>query len=400
MLEAIERMAELTGKPLSAMPNAGKPKEVEGRNIYLSSPDYFAEYARRFAMAGVKVIGGCCGTTPRDIQAAKSAVKALKPVEHGRRFKEIAHVSSPVTPVPREKKSRLAAKIAKGEFVKIIEITPPRGWNVSPAVTAARALEEARIDAVNIPDGPRASSRMSPLALAIGIERETSVESLLHYCCRDRNLIGIQSDLMGAYSLGIKNILLITGDPPKLGDYPDATAVFDIDSIGLVNVVDRLNHGQDIGGNSFGKPTGFFVGVGVNPQAPDLAYEIHRFRYKVEAGAEFAITQPVFDPEQLLAFLEKIGDCRIPIIAGIWPLASLRNAEFLRSEVPGVVIPDRIMDRMRKAEERGDAVQEGIRIARECLVGVQQDVQGVQVSTPFGKYEKALEVIRGVCDHE
>jgi methionine synthase I (cobalamin-dependent)/5,10-methylenetetrahydrofolate reductase len=396
MLEAIELVAKLTDKPLSAMPNAGKPKEVEGRNIYLSSPDYFAEYARRFAMAGVKVIGGCCGTTPRDIQAAKAALKSMKPVGHEKRFRRPASPETAVATVPREKKSALGKKIAARRFVTIVEITPPRGWDPSRALDAARVLKKAGVDAVNIPDGPRASSRMSPLALAVATERETGMECVLHYCCRDRNLLGMQSDLLGAHSLGIRNLLIITGDPPKLGDYPDATAVFDVDSIGLVHVVNSLNHGVDIGGNRFGTPTGFLVGVGVNPQAPNLDYEIRRFRHKVDAGAEFAITQPVFDPEPLLAFLRKIGDCRIPIIAGIWPLASLRNAEFLRSEVPGVTIPESVMERMREAEAGQKAAREGVAIARECLLAVKESVQGVQIGAPLGKVEKALEVLEAL----
>ncbi|MFQ5906128.1 MAG: bifunctional homocysteine S-methyltransferase/methylenetetrahydrofolate reductase [bacterium] len=395
MLEAIEVMAGLTKRPLSAMPNAGKPKEVEGRNIYLSSPDYFAEYARRFATAGTKVIGGCCGTTPKEIHSAKAAIKALKPVEHGRRWKQVATEVAPVQLIPQDEKSGLARKISKQEFVRVVEIVPPRGWDVSKVLKAARALKEAGIDAVNIPDGPRASSRMSSLALAATIEREVGIESVLHYCCRDRNLLGMQSGLLGAYSLGIRNVLIITGDPPKLGDYPDATAVFDVDSIGMVNVVNRLNHGRDIGNDAFGDPTGFFIGVGVNPQAPNLDYEIRRFWYKVDAGAEFAMTQPVFDPGALLDFLPRISHCLIPIIVGIWPLASLRNAEFLRSEVPGVHVPDHVMERMRRAEEKGGAAEEGIKIARECLLHVKDSVQGVQVGSPFGKFERAIEVVSG-----
>ena len=395
MLETIEAMASLTGKPLSAMPNAGKPKEIEGRNIYMSSPDYFAQYARRFVIAGVKVIGGCCGTTPKDIRAAKSAIKALKPVEHGTRWKQTTPQVRPVEVIPLAKKSKLAAKVARGEFIRMVEIVPPRGCDPSKVIEAARSLRDAGIDAINIPDGPRASSRMSPLALAAILEREVGIECLLHYCCRDRNLLGMQSGLLGAYCLGIKNILIITGDPPKLGDYPDATAVFDVDSIGLVNVVSRLNHGRDIGDNAFGDPTGFFIGVGVNPQAPKIDYEIHRFWYKVDAGAEFAITQPVFDSDVLLEFLDKIAHCRIPIVVGIWPLASLRNAEFLRSEVPGIYIPDSVMERMERAERAGRAEEEGTRIAKECLAGVRERVQGVQVSSPFGKYHRAIEVAGG-----
>jgi 5,10-methylenetetrahydrofolate reductase len=395
MLEAIETMAPLTGKPLSAMPNAGKPKEVEGRNIYLSSPEHFAEYVRRFVMAGAEVVGGCCGTTPRDIRAAAAAIRALKPVEHGARWRPAPIEVAPVEMVPVEEKSRLARKVSRGEFIRLVEIVPPRGWSAAAVIESARKLKEAGVDAINIPDGPRASSRMSPLAMAAIIEREVGVETVLHYCCRDRNLLGMQSGLLGACGLGIRNLLLITGDPPKLGNYPDATAVFDVDSIGLVNVVSCLNRGRDIGGNAFGEPTGFFIGVGVNPQAPNIDYEIHRFWYKVDAGAEFAITQPVFDPEVLLGFIEKISHCLIPIVVGIWPLASVRNAEFLRSEVPGVSVPESVMTRMRRAEEEGRAGQEGVLIAKECLAAVLSKVQGAQVSAPFGKYERAIEVLKG-----
>jgi homocysteine S-methyltransferase len=287
----------------------------------------------------------------------------------------------------------LSAKISCKEFVKIVEITPPRGCDVSKALQTAKMLKKEGVDAINIPDGPRASSRMSSMAIAVAIQKGAKIESLLHYCCRDRNLLGMQSDLLGAYSLGIKNILIITGDPPKLGDYPHATGVFDVDAIGLVNVANRLNFGVDIGGNIFKKPTGFFIGVGVNPLASDLEYEIERFNHKVSAGAEYAITQPVFDPESLLDFLTKIEEFRIPIIAGIWPLTSLRNAEFLRSEVPGIEVPDNVMARMRTAEAKGDAGNEGIRIAQECLLAIRDSVEGVQVNSPLGKYKKALKVL-------
>ena len=396
MLAAVETMVPYTDRPISAMPNAGTPRTVEGRSIYLTSPDYFAEYVRRFVRAGVKIIGGCCGTTPGDIRQAKTALRSMKPVEPARRREEKEPERTEVECISLEDKSRLSAKISDREFVRLVEIVPPRGWNPAKALAAAAALEKAGVDAINIPDGPRASSRMSPLALAISIERETGMESLLHYCCRDRNLLGMQSDLLGAYSLGIRNILVITGDPPKLGDYPHATGVFDVDAIGLLRMVQLLNRGTDIGGNTFRNPTGFLIGVGVNPQAPEPAHEIERFHRKVESGAEFAITQPVFDPQTLLGFLESISSFRIPVIAGIWPLTSLRNAEFLRSEVPGVSIPERVMERMRDAEGRGEAGEEGIRIARECLSAVKAHVEGVQVNSPFGKYGKALRILEDI----
>ena len=258
-----------------------------------------------------------------------------------------------------------------------------------------RALKTAGVDAVNVPDGPRAQSRMGVLPSALMIEREVGLETVIHYCCRDRNLLGMLSDILGAAAAGLRNILVITGDPPKMGPYPDSTAVFDIDSIGLTNLVYRLNHGLDPGNNPIGAPTKWVIGVGVNPAAVDLDRELSRFHWKVDAGAEFAVTQPVFDPAQLDTFLKRVESFRIPLVAGIWPLLSLRNAEFLANEVPGVSVPESVLSRMRAAQEKGKdaALAEGVRIAKEMLAGVRGDVQGVQVSAPFGKVEVALEVL-------
>jgi methionine synthase I (cobalamin-dependent)/5,10-methylenetetrahydrofolate reductase len=397
MLRCIERMARVTSLPLSAMPNAGVPREVEGRNIYLCSPDYLAEYAKRFILSGVKVVGGCCGTTPAHIKAMRGAVKALQPPKR----------SVMTVDLPREEKtapkkirmsdkSALGRKLEVGEFVTSVEIVPPRGHNPSAAISVARLLESHGVDCVNIPDGPRASARMSPLALAAIFVGSTKIEVLLHYTCRDRNMLGMQSDLLGVHALGIRNLLIITGDPPKMGDYPDATAVFDVDSIGLTNVVNYLNMGIDIGGKKMDEPTAFLIGVGANPGAVKLDYEISRFAYKVEAGAEFAVTQPIFDIALLENFLRRVEHHRIPVLAGIWPLWSLRNAEFLHNEVPGVNIPADIMERMRRAQEAGAerARQEGVAIAQEILTSVKGVVQGVQISPPLGKYEFALEVLK------
>jgi homocysteine S-methyltransferase len=261
-------------------------------------------------------------------------------------------------------------------------------------IESVRLLKEAGVDAINVPDGPRAQSRMGALPVSTLIEKEVGIETVMHYCCRDRNLLAMSSDLLGAAALGLRNILIITGDPPKMGPYPEATAVFDIDSIGLVNMINHLNHGLDIGGNPIGEPTSFFVGVGVNPCAVDLDYELHRFDWKVKAGAEFAITQPTFDVEQLKKFLKRVEHYHIPIIAGIWPLVSYRNAEFLANEVPGVVVPHSILDRMRKIADKEAALREGISIAREIFHEVHDLVQGVQISAPFGKVEYALEVLK------
>jgi methionine synthase I (cobalamin-dependent)/5,10-methylenetetrahydrofolate reductase len=392
ILEAIEQMRALTSRKLSAQPNAGMPRDVQGRQMYMCSPEYMAKYAKRLINAGAKFVGGCCGTTPEHIKLMVDAVRALSPGRRAVRAITVEEQAVQVEPVPLAERSRLARKVARGEFVTSVEIVPPKGCDPAKMIESVRTLKEAGIDAVNVPDGPRAQLRMGALAVSVIIEQQVGIEAVTHYCCRDRNLLGMQSDLLGAAALGLRNFLLITGDPPKMGPYPDATAVFDIDAIGLTNMVNRLNHGLDPGGNPIGQPTAFFIGVGVNPGAIDLDHEIRRFEWKVEAGAEFAITQPVFDAEQLKTFLQRIAHCRIPIIPGIWPLVSYRNAEFLSNEVPGVSVPPRVLERMRQAPDSAAALKEGVRIAQETLAEVRPYVQGVQVSAPFGKIPHALEV--------
>lgn len=392
MLDVIQLIQEYTDKPLAAQPNAGHPRLYQGRTIYMCSPEYMASYARKLIKAGVQLIGGCCGTTPEHIAEIARSVKALQP----RRV--LLHPSaSPkacpeVEPIPLAQKSRLAAKLAQGQKVVSVELTPPRGCDPTAIINKARILHEKGIDAINLPDGPRASARMSNQILSLLIHQQVGIEPIPHYCCRDRNLLGMQSDLLGLYAGGIQNILLVTGDPPKLGDYPDATAVFDIDAIGLTNLVYGLNHGYDLGRNALNQPTGYLIGVGVNPVAVDLEKEISRFFYKVEAGAEYAITQPIFDLEGFRRFLERVESHRIPILAGIWPLASYRNAEFMNNEVPGVEIPDAVMQRMYEAEQRGEGRLEGVRIAQEMVTALSDEIQGIQVSAPFGKIELALQV--------
>jgi methionine synthase / methylenetetrahydrofolate reductase(NADPH) len=390
--EAIQIMASVSAKKFSAQPNAGLPREIDGRKMYMCSPEYMAKYARRFIQSGVKFIGGCCGTTPEHIRHIANAVKAATP-------QRIVSVSVPkeqevyVQAVPTAERSNFARKICTGEFVTSVEIVPPKGCDPEKMLESVHQLKEAGVDAVNIPDGPRAQSRMGALGTAILIQQNVpGIEPVVHYCCRDRNLLGMMSDLLGAAGLGVRNLLIITGDPPKMGPYPEATAVFDVDSIGLTNMVSRLNHGLDIGGNPIGKPTSFLIGVGVNPCAVDLDHEIKRFEWKVDAGAQFAVTQPVFDYEQLVIFLKRIEHCRIPIIAGIWPLVSYRNAEFLSNEVPGISVPNTVLERMRKVEGQEAARQEGLAIAREMLQRVRPLVQGVQVSAPFGRVPYALDV--------
>jgi methionine synthase / methylenetetrahydrofolate reductase(NADPH) len=399
ILEAIERMAAVTDRKLSAQPNAGMPRDVGGRSMYMASPEYMASYARHLIQAGAKIVGGCCGTTPEHIKAMVEGVRPLAPRTRVIPGETREHAASGDTrapgrePAPLASRSKFGAKLAAGAFVTSVEIVPPRGVDTAKLEQDAEALAKAGVDAINVPDGPRAQSRMGAIATSLIIERQ-GIEAVTHYACRDRNLLGMLSDLLGASALGLRNLLLVTGDPPKMGPYPDATAVFDIDAIGLTNLVRKLNRGLDPGNNPIGEPTKFVVGVGVNPAAIDPAHELKRFHWKVEAGAEYAITQPVFDPAQLETFLSSIEDARIPIVAGIWPLVSARNAEFLANEVPGVTVPQAVLDRMRKASEQSKehALAEGIAIAREMLERVRGSVQGVQVSAPFGRIEYALEV--------
>src|SRR5947208_10731782 len=398
VLEAVEKLVKATDRPISAVPNAGLPKDVGDRKIYLASPEYMASYARRMIEAGARIVGGCCGTTPEHIKKIRDYVASVVP-RHQPTVVSRDAVTAPagVEAAPLAQRSRFGAKLARGELVTSVEIVPPRGVDPAPMFAQCRALKAAGVDAVNVPDGPRAQSRMGALLSSVIVEQQVGIETVTHYCCRDRNLLGMLSDLLGASAVGLRNMLLITGDPPKMGPYPDATAVFDIDAIGLTNLVANLNRGMDPGGNAIGKPTSFVVGVGVNPAAIDPAQEIKRFEWKVDAGAEYAITQPVFDPDQLERFLRKIEHVRIPVVAGIWPLVSVRNAEFLANEVPGVLVPHEIIARMRDANDKSKdhAIAEGIAIAREMLERVRGNVQGVQVSAPFGKVELALQVFEG-----
>ena len=395
VLTAIEAMRSASALPLAAMPNAGLPRAVEGRNIYLCSPEYMAEFARNAIAAGVQIVGGCCGTTPNHIRAMRSAMRAIDAQARVQVTGAAPPLSTETPPAPLSERSRIGSLIANDSFVSLVEIVPPRGISCANEIEGARKLAQLGVHAINVPDSPRASARMSAQSLCIQIQQHTGIETILHYTCRDRNLLSIQSDLLGASSLGLHNILCLTGDPPKLGNYPDATAVFDVDSIGLVNIVHRLNHGLDIGANAIGASTNFTIGVAANPGVPDIEQELRRFFYKVEAGAEYAITQPVFDLRLLESFLKRIEGHRIPVIAGIWPLTSLRNAEFMKNDLR-VSMPDEIMQRMAHSGSPDAARQEGIRIAQEMLTAVRPMVQGVQVSAPFGRYAAAAEVIASV----
>ncbi|MBV9504474.1 MAG: bifunctional homocysteine S-methyltransferase/methylenetetrahydrofolate reductase [Acidobacteriia bacterium] len=396
-LDALERMVQVTSKPLSAMPNAGLPARVEGRNIYLCSPEYMAQYARRMLAAGVKVIGGCCGTTPDHIRAIVSEARSFEPQQIRRTvtIEEAEIQAQALPPVPAAEKSKLGAKLAEQRFVAMVEILPPRGVDATREIEGARLCAQHGIDCINVPDGPRASARMSAQVTCQLIQEEAGIEAVDHFCCRDRNLLGIQSELLGAHAAGIRNLICITGDPPRMGIYPEATAVFDVDSIGLVHIIHNLNRGLDLGGNPMGSQTAFLIGVGANPGALNLEEEIRRLERKVEAGAEYIVTQPVFDLDLLEAFLGRIRHVNIPVVCGIWPLTSFRNAEFMANELR-VPVPERFIDRMRRADSGERARVEGVAIAREMVEHVRPMVQGVQLSAPFGRYALALQVAEAI----
>jgi homocysteine S-methyltransferase len=394
VLTAIEAMRAATTLPLAAMPNAGMPRAVEGRNIYLCSPEYMASFARKAIQAGVQIVGGCCGTTPNHIRAMRSAMRAMDeqvPIEI---TGAAPAVNAETPPAPLRERSQIGSLLADGSFITLVEMAPPKGINCMNEIDGAQLLAQLGVHAINVPGTARASARMSAQSLCIQIQQHTGMETILQYTCRDRNVLSIQSDLLGASSIGLHNIVCVTGDPPKLGNYPDATSVYDVDSIGLVNIVRGLNHGLDIGSNAIGASTNFTIAVSANPAVPDIEQELRRFFYKVEAGAEYAVTQPVFDLRLLESFLERIESHRIPVIAGIWPLTSLRNAEFMKNDLR-VSMPEEIMLRMAQADTPDAARREGILIAQEMIEAVRPFVQGVQVSAPFGQYAIAAEVLAG-----
>jgi methionine synthase / methylenetetrahydrofolate reductase(NADPH) len=393
MLETLEKMLPHTQKPTSAMPNAGHPTSVEGRNIYLTSPEYMAQYARRFLWAGARIVGGCCGTTPEHIRNIRSEARSLQPGHRSltATTEEPKAQAKAMPKVAVAAKSQLGAKLAAGTFVAFVEILPPRGIDASKEIEGAKLCKAAGIDCINVPDGPRASARMSAQVTCQLMQAQAGIETVLHFCCRDRNILGIQSELLGAHAAGVRNLICITGDPPRMGTYPDATAVFDVDAIGLTNIVNNLNCGLDIGGNPMGSQTALALGVGANPGALNLDEEVRRTEWKVRAGAEYIVTQPVFDLDMLETFLRRIEAFRIPVIAGIWPLTSYRNAEFMVNELR-VPVPSPYMERMRIAETPDKARQEGVAIAREMVERVRPIVQGVQLSAPFGRYTMAIEV--------
>jgi len=398
MLDFMENMSRISDKPLAIMPNAGRPQYTDGRMIYLSTPEYFSVYTKRFIDRGVRVLGGCCGTTPEHISKMANAL-AMKQtrIQHSINIGVKPITKEPLPdPVPVDEKSNLSKKLTSGKQVVLVEMVPPRSTDITKPLEGAQLLKESKVDAINIPDGPRASARMTGLAMAVLLQNQVGIETVLHYTCRDRNLLGMQSDLLGAAAMGIRNILAITGDPPMIGDYPQATAVFDIDAIGLVHLISNLNHGIDVGEKRIGDPTAFFTGVGMDPNSVNPENEINRLQMKKGAGAEYIITQPVFDVGSLEAFLEKVELGDLYLIAGIWPLVSLRNAEFMKNEVPGVFVPDEVIQRIAKFQTKEDQLKVGIEIAQSMVDQVQGFVQGIQVSAPFGRYPLAVKVAESI----
>lgn len=395
MLSAVEKVIGSITKPLVVQPNAGHPQKLDGRMIYLSTPEYFTSYCKNYINLGVMGVGGCCGTNPEHIKEMSRTIKALTGIKKHVEISKIQLNNREIKTTPTHEKSNFAKKLFNNEKVISIEITPPRSIDLTPMLEKVQLCKEFGVDAINIPDGPRASARISPMVAALMIEQKVGIEVILHYCCRDRNLIGMQSDLLGGFAAGIKNYLVITGDPPKLGNYPNATAVFDVDAVGLTKVIHNLNQGQDIAGNEINPPTSILIGVGANPCAINIEREIQHFYNKIDAGAEYVMTQPVFDADTLLRFMDTAAkhSKTIPVVAGIWPLVSLKNALFLKNEVPGVEIPDTIIERMEKAKTKEDGVKIGIEVAQEIKEKIDSFVQGYQISAPFGKVDLALKVV-------
>jgi homocysteine S-methyltransferase len=395
MLDILQKIQGIVTKPISVMPNAGFPREYEGRQLYMASPDYFAEYALKFLDAGATVVGGCCGTTPEHIRKMAQAILSLGKARKKQMSLELPPLvpEAEISPVPIQERSALGAKLAAGEWITSIELVPPRGTSLDKILEKAKSLEQSGVTCINIPDGPRASSRISTMVTAMKIRDHTSIEIIPHLTCRDKNIIGLQAELLGAQAAGLRNLLLLTGDPPKVGNYPEATGVFDIDSIGLISLARKLNRGIDLAGKPLNAPTSFVIGAGTNPAAPVLEREIDRTFRKIEAGAEFLITQPIFDVELLEFFLEKMRSTGIPIIAGVWPLSSYRNACFLHNEVPGVTIPQSILDRMERHPEKEEALEEGIAIVREIIRDIKPLITGIQISPPFGRLDTALRIL-------
>lgn len=417
VLAAVEKMLPV-GLPVLAAPNAGLPRRVDERMVYVSTPEYFGVYARRMFRLGVRLVGGCCGTTPEHVRriaaaarmagatsdsdskgekGAEDTVRQAESVPPGKSSISVG-VPGALQPPPLEERSSLGAKLLQRKFVVSVEVNPPIGLDPGRAIAAAKMLKAGGVDVVNIADGARAQARMSNLALAVRVQREAGLEVILHVCGRDRNLLGTLAHLLGAHDLGVRNLVVITGDPPKMGDFPDATAVYDLDSIGILKLAARLNHGVDPGGKPLGATTRFLLATGAEPAALNYEREIERLRQKKAAGAELVMTQPVYSPDVLDRFLDDVAPLELPVLVGLLPLASFRNAEFLHNEVPGMQVPEAIRDRMRKAGSGAEARKEGVRIAREMLGALRHRIAGAYVMPPLERYELALEVVDGFLD--
>jgi len=415
VLEAIQPMLEL-GLPVWAVPNAGLPRRVDERLVYVSTAEYFGVYARRMFKLGVKLVGGCCGTTPDHVRRIAAAARMAGAAERGAasngdsdaliRTTESFEAWSADPPethgaakcVPFAERSELAAKLARGRFVVSVEVNPPIGLDLSKAIAAAKMLKDGGIDVINIADGARAQARMGNLAMAVRIQEQVGMETILHVCGRDRNLLGTLAHLLAAQELGVRNLVIITGDPPKMGDFPDASAVYDLDSIGILKLATRLNHGIDPGGKPLGGATRFVLATGAEPAALNYERELERLAQKKAAGAELVMTQPVYDPAVLDRFLTDIAPLNLPVLVGLLPLASYRNAEFLHNEVPGMQVPEAVRERMRKAGTGAQARKEGVAIAREMLAAVRSRVAGAYIMPPLERYELALEVVDGFLE--
>ena len=398
-LEVLEEMVQAAnGTPVSAMPNAGLPQLVGGRFLYLASPEYFADFAARAIALGVRLVGGCCGTTPGHTRAMRDRLASqlpLEPLAPGAEVRVLERAPGPAAAPAAAEEPRLL-RLLREKFVISVEIDPPRGINTAKVLEGARLMAQHGIDCINIADSPLARIRMSAVALGYQIHTHfPRLEVILHFTTRDRNLMGLQSDLLGAHAIGLRNILALTGDPPSVGDYPNATAVFDTDAMGLMRIIHRMNAGTDLAGSSIGAPTRFAVGCGVNPTAENLDFEIERVRKKLDAGPQFIMTQPVYELSCWEGFLERLGGLpKVPILVGILPLQSFRHAEFLHNEVPGIQVPQWIRDRLREAGNEGQRV--GVELARELLAQCKGLANGVYLMPSFGRYENCLEVLEGV----
>lgn len=397
LTEVIERMLRVPDVKLACQPNAGMPQYYDGRFVYLTSPEYMAEYARHFALHGCHIVGGCCGTSPEHVRAIVDAVKDVKPrrpeSSAGIEVSERPETNPSLPALSTTERDDMQAKLARGVFVSSVEIDPPKGINTSRLVRGAELCRAAGVDCINIADSPLARARMSPIALGNIIRREVDIELILHMSCRDRNVIGLQSDVMGAYAQGVRNILAVTGDPPAVGDYPNATGVFDVDAIGLTTLISGLNAGADLSGRKIKYHTDVFIGVASNPTTEDVPKEAERFRRKAEAGAHFTMTQPIYELDSLKRFMD-LAKPEIPIMVGVLPLRNARHASFLHNEVPGMHIPDDVLARMQAAGEDGPKV--GVEIAQEFLLKARDLVQGVYLMPPFNQFWMGVEVLKAI----